>query len=194
MNILTQMSKPTSDRTTAIVIGSSLPLMAVLAGIAFPALGTLKASFGFTGIFILDIMVSVGIYIYYQKQNFQLSIITSLLRIVYSVILGVGIVYHFLGNVNMFNQIFSFGLIIFGIHMIGLGILFNNEGGKKWISILIKSLIIIAGIGYIIIHLGKLFVAHPLEFTATVEPVFIVPMILGEVVFAIWMLVKGGRK
>ena len=36
--------------------------------------------------------------------------------------------------------------------------------------------------------------ANPIAFAAVVQPIFIIPMILGEISYAIWKLVKGGKK
>jgi hypothetical protein len=182
-----------SQRRIARVVGGALLLMAILAGISIPALGTLTASIGLVGIFLLDILVSIGIYRYHTNRNPILAKITSILRLLYTLILGIGIGYHVAGNVPMFNKVWGIGLIAFGIHLIALGILFNNEGGKKWINILIKSLLIIAGIAYVIQYVGILLVANPIGFAALIESIFIVPMILGEVFYALWMLIKGGK-
>lgn len=184
----------TSKRKTALVIGGTLLSMALLAGVTIPALGTLTASLGLIGIFILDVLVSLGIYNYHKKEKPKLAKNTAFLRLLYTAILGIGIVYHILGNVPMFNTIWGVGLIAFGIHLITLGILFNNEGGKRWVNALIKSLLIIAGIGYVIQYVGILVVANPTGFAALIESIFIVPMILGEVFYALWMLVKGGKQ
>ena len=182
-----------SKRRTAKIIGGALLLMAILSGIAIPALGTLTASIGLVGIFLLDIFASYGIYKYHKKEKPKLAKSSSLLRLLYTAIFGVGIGYHIAGNVPMFNKMWGIGLIIFGIHLITLGILFNNEGRKKWVNILIKSLLILAGIGYIIQYLGILLVPNPVGFAAIVQSIFIGPMILGEVFYGLWMLIKGGK-
>lgn len=182
-----------SGRKTAWIIGGSLLLMAVLSGISIPVLGTLTASIGLIGIFLLDIVVSFGIYKYHKKEKPKLAKASSILRLLYTAILGVGIGYHIAGNLGMFNMLWGIGLIAFGIHLITLGIVFHNEGGKKWVNILIKSLLILAGIGYIIQYVGILVVPNPVGFAVLIESIFIVPMILGEVFYALWMLIKGGK-
>lgn len=183
-----------SDRKIAKIIGGALLLMAVLSGIAIPALGTLSASLGLAGIFLLDILVSFGIQRYHKREKPRLAKTAGAFRLLYTAIFGVGIGYHIMGNVSMFKHFWGIGLITFGIHLITLGILFNNEGGKKWVKILIKSLLITAGIGYIVQYVGILLVPNPAGFAAVAEAIFIVPMILGEVLYAIWMLLKGGTR
>lgn len=180
-------------RKEAITKGGAIILMALLAGISIPALGTLTASIGLVAILLLDVLISIGIIRYYRDEKPKLAKTTGYLRLLYSAIFGVGIGYHILGNVAMFNKFWSLGLIAFGLHLIALGILFNNEGGKKWVNYTIKSLLIIAGIGYTLLNVGLLFTANPVAFTALIQPIFIAPQILGEVLFALWMIIKGGK-
>lgn len=182
-----------TKRKYGILTGVGLLLMAVFAGIAIPVLGTLTASLGLIGIFLLDLLVAITIFKFHKVENLKLSKITSALRLLYTFILGIAVGFHIGGNVSMFNYIWGVGLITFGFHLISLGILFKNAKGKKWLNILIKSLLITGGIGYVIQYIGVLLVVNPLTFTAFVEPIFIIPMILGEVFYAFWMLLKGGK-
>ncbi len=215
-----------SKRQIAIMIGISLLLMAVLAGLSVPPINNilvpgntmqtglnfaaqsnqfLGSIFGWIAITILDLLVSWGIYKYYKKDKPKLAATTGILRLIYSVFLGVAVVqliqayttsspiqiHHFLTS---FNSIWGWGLIVFGLHLIALGLLYKNENGKKWLNILIKSFLIIAGIGYMTQYIGILLVANPVAFAAAVESIFIVFMILGEIGFAIWMLARGGKE
>lgn len=223
--VMNQRGTSHSKRQPAIIIGIGLILMAFIAGFSAPALSSMfvlgnpsltalqvtnsfskftGAVIGWVGIFVLDIVVSIGIYQYYKKENPQEALMTTLLRLIYAAFLGAAIIqllqvtaatpaidtYEY---INRFNDVWSWGLIAFGLHLITLGILFNNEGGKKWISITIKALLIIAGLGYMILNIGILIVPDPVAFAAFIQPLFLIPFILGEVLFAIWMLVKGGK-
>lgn len=223
---LSEDAKRKQKRRFAIVIGITLLLMALLAAYAAPAIsavfvlgepvltgmnvtaafsGFFAAVIGWIGIFILDILVSLGIYKYYKDRKPKLAIANGALRLVYSAILGIGIaqllmitpstsgiaIYHF---IRSFNSLWNIGLIVFGLHLIALGILYTNEGGKKWVNLSIKSLLIIAGIGYLVLNTGLLIVPNPAAYTALIQPIFLIPQLLGEVLFAIWMLIKGGKK
>ena len=182
-----------SERKTARIIGGALLLMALASGIAIPALGTLTASIGLVAIFLLDIVASLGIYQYHKKEKPKLAKASGFLRLLYTTIFGIGIGYHIGGNVPMFHKFWESGLITFGLHLITLGILFNNKGGKKWVNVLIKSLLILAGIGYVIQNVEILVVANPASFSKLIESLFIVPMLLGEVFYALWLWIKGGK-
>lgn len=214
-----------SKRSLAIIIGSALLLMAIVAAFSAPVIGSifvsgnpaltalnLTAGFGkFTGsvigwliILALDLLVSWGVYAYYKTEKPKAAFTSSVLRLVYSVFLG-GAIYQLLNiraaapamsvyhSMQAFNSIWGWGLIAFGLHLILLGILFKNEGEKKWITMTIKGLLILAGTGYLVIYAGMLIVPGPLAFKAAIEPIFLIPMILGEVFFALWMLLKGGK-
>lgn len=213
------------QRKVAIITGVSLLLMAIIAAITVPPLVELfiggnraltaanvtsnyskytNAVAGWVTIFFLDILVAIGVYKYYKKEKPKLATTTSLLRLIYTAILGVGIVQLLLvtpksstltiyNNINSFNKLWGVGLIVFGIHLIALGILFKNEGGKKWVTTTIKALLIIAGIGYTLQYAGILLVANPAAYAKLMESIFLVPMILGELSYAIWKIIKGGK-
>lgn len=186
--------KPKNERKAAIIKGGSLILMAIIALISVPFLGTLTDSIGLVAILLLDILVSFGIIKYYKKTKPKLAKLTGISRLIYSAIFGIGIGYHIAGNVLMFNMFWQIGLIGFGVHLITLGILFNNEGCKKWVNIAIKSLLIVAGVGYIIFNTVLLLFPNAIAFAALIKSIFILPMILGEISFALWMIFKGGKK
>lgn len=70
--------KQSSRRKSAISIGISLLLMVVLAGVSIPILGTLTASIGLIGIFILDLIISRSIFKYHKDENHKLSKTTGI--------------------------------------------------------------------------------------------------------------------
>lgn len=160
---------------------------------------------GWIVILILDLIVSGGFLKYYKEENPKLGVLSGVLRFLYSLFLGAAIVQllqvhpssssgFIYERMKSFYDIWGIGLIVFGFHLIALGLLFKNEGGKKWVTILIKSLLIFSGIGYILQYAGVLLVANPVAFAAAIEPIFIIPMILSEFFLALWMIIKGGKK
>lgn len=215
-----------STRRIAIITGSALLLMAMVAAFSAPLISgifvsgnpaltaqNLSTGFGkFTGsligwliILALDLLVSIGVYVYYKKEKPKMAFTSAFLRLLYSVFLGVAIyqllklrlttpapeIYH---HIQAFHSIWGWGLIVFGLHLIVLGILVKNAGGKKWWTITIKAVLMFAGVGYLVIYAGMLFVPDPMGFKAAIEPIFLIPMILGEVFFALRMLIKGGKE
>lgn len=198
----------------ALVAAFSAPIVSGIFVSGNPALTALNLSAGFgklTGsivgwviILALDLLVSAGVYAYYKKEKPKVAFSSAVLRLIYSIFLGAAIcqllkitlatpapaVYN---HLHAFNSIWGWGLIAFGLHLISLGILFKNEGGKTWLTITIKVLLILAGTGYLVVYVGMLIAPSPMAFKAAIEPIFLLPMILGEVFFALWMLIKGGK-
>lgn len=199
----------------AVVAACSAPLISKTFVLGNPALTALNvnghfgkyigAVIGWLMILALDLLVSLSVYNYYKKGKPTMALTSGFLRLVYSIFLGAAIfqllrvsvtspaivIYN---SIHTFNSIWGWGLIAFGLHLITLGLLFKNEGGKKWLTIIIKTLLIVAGLGYLILYIGILFSHNPLAFAALIQSIFLIPMILGEVFFAIWMLIKGGKK
>ena len=212
-------------RKWARLIGLSLLLMALVAGLTVPAFSGLYVAGdaaktalnvtsdfaryrtsvgGWVAILALDLLAALGIYKYSKDKVPKLSKLTGASRLLYSIVLGAGVVqllgvsasstgaaiYH---GLETFNNLWGIGLILFGVHLIVLAFLFRKEAGKNWVSTTIFLLLLVAGIGYIVQYAGLLLVPNPVAFAAVVEPIFIVPMLLGEVSYAIWKLVKGGK-
>lgn len=157
-------------------------------------------------IFITDFIVSIAVCNYYQTQNSKRASITAGLRMLYTLILGYAIIqliqaysalnaemvnYQVIqGNVLQFRSIWQNGLIVFGLHLITLAPLVCK---KRSIQLVISILLLLAGIGYVISNSLALFIQDYESIRPNVEMVFILPMILGELGFAIWMLVRGGK-
>lgn len=212
-------------RKWARLIGLSLLLMALVAGLTVPAFSNLyvagdaaKTALNVTSDFAryrtsvggwltilgLDLLAAFGIYKYSKDKEPKLAKFTGASRLLYSMVLGAGVIqllgvsaastgaaiYH---GLETFNHLWGIGLILFGVHLIALAFLFKKEAGKNWLSTTIFLLLLVAGIGYIVQYAGLLLVPNPVAFGALVETIFIVPMLLGEVSYAIWKLVKGGK-
>lgn len=93
---------------------------------------------GWVIIFILDLLVAWGLYRFFQNINPSLSRNAGILRAVYTLFLGSAIwnliqVYPLLDGTEVnpevmerlqsFASIWNYGLIIFGLHLVGLGML-----------------------------------------------------------------------
>ncbi|RLD76145.1 MAG: hypothetical protein DRJ10_14045 [Bacteroidetes bacterium] len=207
-----------------ILTGSSIIVMAIVAGFAY---GFVRANiyragdfeltakllhenitlfkFGILSwvvIFVLDIIVSIGLYAIYKESNKKLAIVVSGLRVIYTLFLGVAVtqllaplisnneIANSLSYFESFENIWSVGLIIFGFHLSALGVicLKSNFTPKFWGIILIFG-----GVCYIIVHSLKSFFPNLSEATLTMESILTVPMAFSEIGFAIWLLIKAIR-
>ena len=159
---------------------------------------------GIVIILILDVLVSYTLFEYFKHDNVKISFVSCVLRIVYTFIFGVATAYlaknllntneltdQMIGaNFQLFQSIWSGGLIVFGFHILLLGILMKLH--KRFPRVL-WYLTLIAGVSYVIVHLLKLSSLNA-EFVSTLEMILALPMAAGELALAIWLLVKGGKE
>ena len=157
------------------------------------------------------VVVAWALYNFFKDENHLLSQITAVLRLVYAVVLG-GAVFKLISMLNIINgeagiatklsdqqmlyflksfeSTWSFGLIIFGFHLLLLGFLALQS---KAIHFSWGVLLVIAALSYITIHSSK--ISFP-EFEGpikTAETVLSLPMALGEIGFAFWLIIRGGK-
>lgn len=169
---------------------------------------------GWIIIMIADILVAWAFYVFLEPVNKNLSLLGAWLRLTYSAILAISIltlifVLLLTGNTNGFSTltieqtqafmmlfldafqfIWSMGLIVFGGHLLIVGyVALKSDVIPKVISILL----LLASIGYIIIHLSKMFLPQYEAVITTLNFIFTIPMIVGELGFGIWLLLRGGK-
>ncbi|AFQ08348.1 TPA: DUF4386 domain-containing protein [Bacillus pacificus] len=163
--------------------------------------------FGWIIIFITDIVAAWALYFFLKPIHTSLSLLASLLRLMYTSILGIAIFNLILvlllskstiANSETYTMLFlssfeytwSVGLIIFGLHLFVLGyVTFLCKHIPKCISILL----FLASIGYIVIHVMNTMFSQYDAMISILNVVFQLPMIAGELGFSIWLLIKGGK-
>ncbi len=223
-SIATTSTTLVNKRRLALLIGWSLILMAVAGGYslgyALPALfspnnldqikddvlnnwGTYQLMVVGLGItIILDLVVSYGIFAYFKGDHPKMALVSGVLRLVYTLILGIAAFFliqnmwiadlsnlSIYTNFSLFETIWYSGLLIFGLHIVATGFL------MKWhrkIPGVLYYLTMVAGVAYFIIHAFKLLNIDG-GFMETLEMALALPMILGELGLAIWLLIKGGK-
>lgn len=161
---------------------------------------------GWIIILICDVAVSLALYFFFKNVNRKLSFYAAAVRLVYSVILGVAI-FHLaqilsllpgtenltakvMSSLDSFKTGWSFGLIIFGIHLFLLGLLAVKS---SFIHNIWGILLIFAGLSYSIIH--ALYIIFP-DFESQIkiaENILSLPMAIAEVGFAFWLIFRGGK-
>ncbi|WP_314588088.1 DUF4386 domain-containing protein [Paenibacillus terrigena] len=168
--------------------------------------------FGWVIILISDIVVTWAFYMFLKPMNNSLSLLGAWFRLTYTAILGIAILnllfVWLLANsadplaisdqlqaqvmlyLNAFESMWSIGLIVFGGHLLIVGgVAFKSNGIPRTISILL----VIAGVGYILIHLCNAFLPQFDGVITVLKFIFTVPMIVGELGFGLWLLFKGGK-
>jgi hypothetical protein len=171
-----------------------------------------------TGIFswlitlICDVLAAWGLYIFLKPANKDLSLLMAWFRLVYVAILGTALLNYVkvlllisddnyitaLGTnqfqsqimllVKSFDDMWSIGLIVFGLHVGILGHLSLRSG---YIPKAFGILLLIAFIGYVITGLGNLLLPNYDNYRMVLGLVFILPM-LSEVALGLWLLIRGG--
>ncbi|EJS66586.1 DUF4386 domain-containing protein [Bacillus cereus] len=163
--------------------------------------------FGWIIIFIMDIIAAWALYFFLKPIHASISLLAAWLRLMYTAILGIGVFNLILALLlsksiianpetytmlflSAFEYIWSVGLIIFGLHLFVLGfVTFLSKHIPKFISVLL----FIAAIGYIVIHVMNTMFSQYDAIISIIQIVFQLPMIAGELGFAIWLLLKGGK-
>ena len=211
------LSQDVSFRHAARWAGLSLLLMAVLAGFAYgyvlqglsPA--EIPANQGLFRlgllawllIFGLDVLVSWALYEFFRDTHPAFARLTAWLRLLYTALLGAAITHlaavlpalaagldtaYLSALIGAFEQGWGLGLIVFGLHLLGLSWLsFRRVAVPNWLG----WLLLIAGLGYPLVHLGKLLLPAYGAEVAMVENILALPMAAGELALAIWLLVRG---
>jgi hypothetical protein len=159
---------------------------------------------GILVVLICDVVVAWGLYVLLEPVDAKLSLFTAWLRVVYAVVLGIAlsalvVVTILLSNAdylsvletghlhvyvltlfNAYYEVWGVGFIIFGAHLLILGVLALKS---DYIPRILGVLLVIAGVGYIGEYTGRLLL-----------PSFDVPLSItgwGELVFMFWLLWIG---
>ena len=165
------------------------------------------ALFGYLVTFICDLLVAWALYVFLKPVDENLSLLTAWCRLVYTVIaivafLNLVSVVHLLNTsdfltgsgpdrfsaqimslLEAFRSNWYFGLLFFGIHLGLLGYLVLRS---NYIPKVLGALLIIAGLGYLLNAL------RPILFP-NVNTDFAQYTFYGELVFMLWLLIKGSR-
>jgi len=166
---------------------------------------------GWILIFLTDLIVAWTLYLFFRDVNRNLSLMTALVRFAYAAFLGFALVHLFriipfirgaettvaetagqqiLTLAGLFTGIWSLGLMIFGIHLIGLGLLsMRSVSVPRWLGILL----LFAGASYFLLNFAVSVFPGSERAVAAVEKILSVPMALGEILFALWLIIRGGK-
>jgi hypothetical protein len=145
---------------------------------------------------VFDVVVAWALYELYKRHN--LSGLSTLFRMMHAAIMGVAIFalpfalvsttsQEILKQLEIFNTIWLIALFFFGIHLV---LLAKIIGKPKVIALFL----VIAGVMYMI-DTGAHFMLPDYEVYSSIFLALVaIPSIVGEMSFAIWLLVKGGKE
>ena len=157
---------------------------------------------GILMVLLLDLLVSWALFQYFKNDSKNLALLSFIVRIIYTLIFGIAS-FSLLKNIDLsidnnrividnylsFEKVWRIGLVIFGVHLLFIGVLMKLH---KLIPKTLWYLTIIAGAAYILVHILKVFFPQFEELTRTLNNVLALPMALGELGLAVWLIVKGG--
>lgn len=167
--------------------------------------------FCFLIVLVCDLLVAWGFWIILLPVNVGVSKLAAWFRIFYTAIFAVAIVHlvsilrmisegstglmdgsgslakEVMGEVHRFEDIWAFGLVFFGIHLLFVGYLAWKSGFiPKFFAVLLFA----AGVGYCLDNLGKTLLANYSDFQVVLTALAGIPSVLGEMGFAIWLVAK----
>ena len=145
---------------------------------------------------VFDVVVAWALLELYKEH--LLSVLSTLFRMMHAAIMGVAVFalvmalsstgsQEILRQADIFNIIWLIGLFFFGIHLILLGRIIGRPR-------IIGIFLVIAGAMYMV-DTAAHFVLPDYESYASVFLALVaIPSILGEMAFALWLLIKGGKE
>ena len=160
------------------------------------------AIFSFLAVAALDIVVAWALFVILKSANRSLSTVAAWFRIIYAAIFAFSLtklfgVYQLLTSpetsqgketfmqalkgIDAFQNVWDIGLILFGIHLLLLGVISFRFGTiPKWLG----ALLAIAGLGYLVDSVGILL--SPSYALSIGEYTF-----FGELILIFWLLWRG---
>lgn len=145
---------------------------------------------------VFDVVVAWALYELFKTH--ALSGLSTCFRMMHAAIMGVAVFalplalvsdtsQEILRQVSVFNTIWLIGLFFFGIHLVILG---NILGKPRIISIFL----LIAGIMYMVDTTAHFVLPNYESHRSVFLILVLIPSIIGEMSFAVWLLVKGGKE
>jgi hypothetical protein len=167
----------------------------------------------FLAVFVIDVGIAWALYLLFRRQRPEVSLLTAWLRLVYTVMLGVALVFLFLvvdfvsGQSSLeafdlpqreaqvgllldaFNYAWLIGLVAFGVHVILLGYLTaSTRAAPRALSVLL----VVAGSAYIVDTLANALLPSYDDYASLFLAIVAIPAVIAELWFTFWLLFKGG--
>ena len=163
---------------------------------------------------VFDVLLAWALYVLLRPVNKNLSMLSGWLRLINSTIFGIAL-YHLFNvlqilsgaeylkvfntdqlqakvmlSLNTFNYTWLIGLVFFGLHLLVLGyLIFKSD----YIPRIIGILLMIASIGYLTDSFANFLLVNYAAYKDIFMLIVVVPGVIGELSFTVWLLVKGGK-
>ncbi len=144
---------------------------------------------------VFDVVVAWALKELYR--NHPITVLSTYFRLMHAAIMGVAIFAlplalkestqdDILLQVDMFNYIWLIGLFFFGIHLILLSKI-------AIVPKFIKVFLALAGVMYVVDTVAHFSLSNYSDFASVFLILVAIPSIFGEMSFALWLLIKGGK-
>ncbi len=169
---------------------------------------------GFLAIFVVDVIVAWALYVVFRRVQRDVALVSAWLRLGYTVMLGVALVFFFqalqwidraaflegfsveqanaqaLVAIDTFNAAWMIGLVLFGLHIAVLGWLILRSGiAPKMLG----AVLIVAGALYMIDTVALSMLSNYADYKSTMTAIVAGPAILAEGWFGLWLLLRAGK-
>lgn len=179
------------ERRAALVAGGGLLLMALAGPVAvvtaLPQGRTAAAALLMLLVAVLDVAVGLALLPLTRPGGRRAAGVAAALRVGYGVWLAVAATTLLReGDVARFEREWGTALLVFGLHLLVLGVVLVRHRGRtrppRWLAVLVA----VAGVGYVV---------DATLLVAGVEASFSVGQVLfvGEVLLLVWLLVRAAR-
>jgi len=164
-------------------------------------------------VFVLDVVIAWALYIVFKRVSRGVSLLTAWFRLVYTVFLGVAVIFLFLvlqmvggaeylaafdaGQLDAqamllldaFNYTWLIGLAVFGIHLMLVGyMMLASRIAPRILGIVLA----VAGAAYVIDTTAISLLANYANYENVFLAIVAVPSVVAELAFAVWLLRGGG--
>lgn len=209
------------QKISAVLIGISLIIMTIAAGIAYGyAFSTVNkgdattlqhvldnlqvltiGNIAWSIIIITDLIVSIAVYYFLKPYHNRLAGLAAISRLVYTIILTVAFVHLLRINDTLqldaiMNHFNSFETIwTWGLILFGLHLVLIGMAhfSTKDLPNLLGILLIIAGLSYVLVDGLSVTVPDQTLLITTVNNILMLPMVVGELGFGLYVLYKAKK-
>lgn len=168
----------------------------------------------FLAIFIIDVIVAWALYVLFRRASQELSLVTAWFRIVYTVFLGVAVIFFYQGlqllsgvgfltvfdssqleaqalvALDTFNSTWLIGLLAFGIHLVLLGwLLLKSRQAPR----ILGYVLMVAGAAYVADTLAHTLLSNYVDYEQVFLAIVAIPSVVAEGWMSLWLLLRGGK-
>lgn len=164
---------------------------------------------------LFDLVLTWALYVLLEHINRNLALFMAWFRLVNCAVFGVALFHLFdvlelaggsaylaqvpaeyiqaevMRSLSGFNYTWLLGLLFFGIHLGALGTLALQSG---YIPKFIGYLLFLAGAGYLADSFAQFMMANYADYKEVFTMIVVIPGVVGELSFTVWLLLRGGRK